>query len=375
MDELFFITFNGFGQMLSIVNNAISGFAECETNTVINLGSLRIYLMIVAGIILGIIFSFIVFYVISVDKTLNTMWELLRKSIHQNYTNTKQLLLERLSEYHNSNDVDTEFDSIKHKTSTPLHFLHSLRYLLRLSVIFVFVAIFFALTSSYFFENIYDYMYYKPRLIHTIIQRRLAMTEILFYVYENEIQGTDKSLSVMFPQFNLFNDPVGLYIDAYNLLGATKHVIIEPNIIKLISPALVNYLFWKCPTCSDFQAIGIYPASAFFMFESHFTVFNDEVDSPQVIAGFAGITISQTNALEVVFTTAGDDSKDKINVQLQTLIDFIGFFCIFIVGVYTFYYRSYFNSEKEVLENIMEMITILPSNQAVCTSNISRAMY
>ena len=374
MDELFFITFNGFGQMLSIVNNAISGFAECETNTVINLGSLRIYLMIVAGIILGIIFSFIVFYVISVDKTLNTMWELLRKSIHQNYTNTKQLLLERLSEYHNNNDVDTEFDSIKHKTSTPLHFLHSLRYLLRLSVIFVFVAIFFALTSSYFFENIYDYMYYKPRLIHTIIQRRLAMTEILFYVYENEMQGTDKSLSVMFPEFNLFSDPVGLYIDAYNLLGTTKNVIREPNIIKLMSPALVNYIFWYYPKGSDFQAMGTYPASAFFMFESHFIIFNDEVDSPQAIAAFVEITISQSKVLEFAFTTVEGDSKDKINAQLQAFIDFIVIFCIFIVGVYTFYYRPYFNSEKEILENIMEMITILPSNQTVCASNISRAM-
>ena len=127
------------------------------------------------------------------------------------------------------------------------------------------------------------------------------------------------------------------------------------------------------PNGSDFQAMGGYRATAFLTFESHFIVFNHEVDSPEVINTYVKETISQLSALEFLFTTAETDSKDKINVQLQVFIDFIVFFCIFLVGVYTFYYRPYFNSEKMVLEKIMKFITILPSNQAGYALNISRA--
>ena len=286
MDEVFFITFNGLGQMLSIVKNAIIGFTECEVSTVIDLGSVRVYLMIVAGSVLGLIILFVTFYAISIDKTLNALWEFLRKRIHYNYINTKHALLERLSECHHKSDLDTEYDLNQHKTTTPIHFRHYIRYLGKLSVILICIAVFFSLTSSYFFENIYNHMYYKPRFIYTIIERRIALTEMLFFTYENEIQDTDKSLNAMFPQFNLFTDPAGCYMDAFNSLNLTKSVLRDPNTIMLLSPAVEKQIFWSYPNSSAFESIGMYSGSAFLMLESHFIVFNEEVDSPQVIGAY-----------------------------------------------------------------------------------------
>ena len=373
MDELFFITFNGFGQMFSIINNAIIGLTECETTTVIGLNSVKIYLMISAGIVLGLILLSFTFYVISVDKTLNALWEFLRRRIHKNYINTKQALHERLSNFHNKDSFDTELDTSYHQESTPINFMHSLLYLLKLSVLFVSVAVFFALTSSYFFENIYHYMYYKFDFIYTVIQRRIALTEMLFYVYENEVQGTDKSLSALFPQFDLFTDPAGLYLEAYNTLAVTKKVLRDPNILRLMSPVLEDLIFWTWPNGSVFQLMGTYSAMSFLMLESHFIIFNKEVDSPSVIETYVLETFVQTDSLELQFIIAEIDSENKINIALQDFIDFIICFCIFLIGLYWFYYRPYFNSEKEVLERIMKLIAILPPNQIVYNTNIYNA--
>ena len=325
--------------------------------------------MVVAGIILGLILLFIAFYVLSVDKTLNIIWEFLRKRIYFNYINTKQALIERLSQFHHKSELEIEFDTSEYKASIPFHFWHSLRYLLKLSLIFISVSIFFALASSYFFENIYDYMYYKPRFIYTIIQRRVALTEMLFFTYENELQDTNKSLTTMFPQFGLFTDPVQLYTNAVNSLILTKNIMRDPNTMKLMSTALMNDIFWSLANSSDFQTLGTQAAMNFLELESHFIIFNDETDSPDVIAKYAEETIAQSDVLATLYVVAENDAQNKINAELQAFIDFIICFCIFLISMYVFYYRTYFNAEKKVLTNVMKLIAMLPPNQLGYSTN------
>ena len=73
LSNLFFIVFNGFGTSFSMVQAAIQGLEQCEIIKVKDLDSLRTYLMIAAGVIFGTIGILFPFYVISADRSLNSL--------------------------------------------------------------------------------------------------------------------------------------------------------------------------------------------------------------------------------------------------------------------------------------------------------------
>ena len=143
----------------------------------------------------------------------------------------------------------------------------------------------------------------------------------------------------------------------------------DPNTMKLMSTALMNDIFWSLANSSDFQTLGTQAAMNFLELESHFIIFNDETDSPDVIAKYAEETIAQSDVLATLYVVAENDAQNKINAELQAFIDFIICFCIFLISMYVFYYRHYFNAEKKVLTNVMKLIAMLPPNQLGYSTN------
>ena len=107
-----------------------------------------------------------------------------------------------------------------------------------------------------FYENIYTSLYDRPTLMYTIIERRIALTELCFYTNEIEVSSQNFSLDATFPVFNGLNNPVVANNQMMGELAVTKPILRQKNIEKLMSSRLKNYIFDSVPNSSNFLRFG-----------------------------------------------------------------------------------------------------------------------
>ena len=73
ISNLFFLIFNGLGGTFSQTANTLEGLVECEIDRVLELGKIRLYLIIFAIIIFGGLAIMISVYVTSINSSLNLL--------------------------------------------------------------------------------------------------------------------------------------------------------------------------------------------------------------------------------------------------------------------------------------------------------------
>lgn len=316
--------------------------------------------MIGAGVILGLILIAISFYAISIDKTLNALWETLRKKVHSSYYKIKTTLIERLIQYHNRTDLEEISDFNVRKSSAPIKFWHSVRYLLKLSVFFASAALFYALASAYFFMKIYKSLCIRPLLMYTVMIRRISMTELSYFMFENELLKTPQSLNALYPEFNIFTSPTLLYDQAYEYFKGANKVLALSESRSHLSNSFFTILFEKIDGFDNFLAFGTFSAYEYLCFESLNIIQNNAFDNIDTIKKFMSEKIQLETNVKSVFNLLESDTKAKIYSDLNSFIYFVVACCLFLILLYLVYYLPYLNSEKKILQRLMKNIAIVP---------------
>ncbi|OMJ95621.1 hypothetical protein SteCoe_862 [Stentor coeruleus] len=358
--NFFFIIFNCLGSSFEQANNAIKGLEDCEYNRVEELTITKNYLLIAGVGITGIALLFIIVYLLSIDKHLNSLWQYLRKRVKNGHCEVKNMISDRLCNYHSVFDVHNKEDD-EVKEWTEISYKHSLHYLMRFSLIFVLGAVLYIVSAVVFFEHIHVNLINRPKLISILIQRRIQLTELCIYSLETELATREDSLIDMFPNFDSFI-PTSLTItNIVDNIILTRKILIKDEIKSLMSTDLYSYIFEYLPDTPHFLVFGTFRGLAFLIQESYFISFNNAKDTQETLENFFEQVIEFNKITEMTSSLANDNSKKIIEEQLNNLIYFISASCLILIAVYFAYFYPYLCSEIHVVKNITKILLILPS--------------
>ncbi|OMJ87344.1 hypothetical protein SteCoe_10939 [Stentor coeruleus] len=361
-NELFFIIFNAFGSSFEHIYQAIIGLKNCEIARVDELSSVNNSLMFAGVGILAVAFTFITVYLLTIDVYLNNLWETLHKRVMSGFIEVKLHLTERLAHYHDLveySDSEPLQHSAKHQKK--VRFRHSLRYLLRFSILFISAAIFYIVSAFVFNESIHKFLYYRPLLTSTLIQRKIKTNELCFFTLENEFQYTNASINKLYPYFSPMQDIHNSIYELVELIESTKITLRNPNIMKFMSADVKGFIYEKYNGTRAFMKLGTFRALSFLMQESLFIVMDNKIDEFYVVDDFFDEVKEYSEATKAISMEVNKDSKNFINLQVSNLIYFTSVFCVMWIGLYVGFYLPYLSNEVNITKYITKLLMIIPN--------------
>jgi hypothetical protein len=360
-NQLFFLLFNGYGTPINLLGSSFLNLGTCELSRIVSLGTTQNYILIIGIVVLGCSFTFLSLYLLSIDRSLNTLWEYLRRRIHHGFYEVKQAISDRLAQYHYQNDAgETDFDSNSYKDSKRLSFRHSLRYLGRFSILFVFSVVFYIVCAFVFYSNIQNYLYNRPELLTTTLNRRVQLNVLAFTTLEHEYMGFNYSIPMIFPYFTNLMDPITYWTSAISEILNTNDFIRSPEARMLMYSDLYSLIF-QYYSNSTILTLGTLVSVGYITQEAMYIMNDGTLNSFDTIDLFVSQLVQVSSAIQNTASLLNVDSQSIINDQLNKLIYFSVAGSSFVLFIYLFYYLPLLLSEIRILKKITDVLRILPT--------------
>ena len=371
---LFFLVFNCFGPTFQVLNIAIEDLVKCEQNRVNDLEVLK-NIFLYSGIgILGGSFLFLTLYLLTIDSSLDSVWETLRLRAHRIFLQTRQLILERLAEIHHENEFIDELELNNYKKSRPLHFKHSRRYMVKFSILFIVSAIFFIVNAFVFYQTIENYLSSRTLLISTLAERRVLTTQLSFYTLEFRIQQTSYSIQGTFKNFTGIPYPQDGFFSVASKIDQTMRYFQDKNLKKLMSSQLEQSIYKNNSNTSEFLAFGTYVGLNYITQEGYYLA-QDMTASLDEYREFFTNIMDINKIVKDNYLQANNDSKAVINGQLNNLIYFDGSCCFFLMLMMIGIYTPMLKFEISLLEKIIFVLKIIPNAKKIAERKKKKSIY
>ena len=363
-DYVFFIVFNAMGESLNRVMVILNDLKNCELGRLNDLTTMKKNLFVVGNVTLLCGFLLLAIYLFIIDKHLNLIWELLRTRVKNAFFEIRETIKERVSQVHGKNDfLQNEIDSSILKYSQAYKFRHSLRTLSKISIIFIIAFVFTFIQYYIFEENLQIPLKYHTLLLASVMERKVFISRLGFFVLESDINGTFSELTHSFPFYTGFNWLNNSIEENYNLIIKNLKSSENPEIISLMSPTLKEYVYNSYPSNLTFLTAGTLNAAMYFAQESLFYSFTNIKDNFSNLYQYYTEASALYAALDL--TSAMDNTviADLINQQLSNLYYFTAGFGALFLLMYFCYYYPIFSFDINFLNKLTDLILIIPKNQ------------
>lgn len=363
--EMFMVFFNCLGGPLKYTITTIEDLIDCELDRVTNLSSQKTFLLLGGVSIVGTSICILALYLITIDKHLNALWQFLDKRMRTGFLQIRQLISERLSQYHEIYEVpDSEMDGNAIKKKSLLKFKHSLWYLMRFSLIFLFATGFYIVLITFFYDSICRFLEIRPQMVSGLGLRRIQLTEISLFTLENEAIFSGLSIYQTYPFF-LNMKPPGMEVnDIINSLKVTSNVIKDPESKIIMSEKLISMILEKISGVSTFLSMGSYRGVTYCTQESLFMLFNRVPDTLKHIVKYLNEVIEFSNITTELAILSDSDSKLFIEEMMKNMIYFTVLCLTALIVAFFIFYYPLINKEIAVLKKLAKLLVILPSSGA-----------
>lgn len=344
---------------LNIVLENIDVFIKCETNRAQNLETLKTYFLIGDSILIALCFLFTTLYLLWSDKHQNILWENLRARGHSySHSENLQSIIQRL--HSNQNQILIE-EHTTNSSQQKLHFFHSLRFLVKLSWLFIASIVHLILTTLIFYKNFQQHLYYRPLAIGALSGIEVQMSRMSFTVLEYHAAGFNYSFQEYYSNSAML-EPPELYLASILLkLESAEKILINPSCTEIMSQELWDLVFNRVNGVSAFIQKGSLRAMKYLYAESQYNLFSNLRGNFSIVDDFVGqVHEFNENVQKNIVTLINNDSETKIRNDFSTMVYFDVFFSLFLLLSYFFYYLPMVQNEIEVINGLREVIKLMP---------------
>ena len=352
------------GESVNKIRIVTDELKNCELSRLDDINNIKMYLFILGNAILISGFLFIAVYLFIIDKQLNLIWELLRTRIQNAFFEIRENIQERISQVHGNNEIlNNDFDSNIVKNNQKFKFRHSLRTISKISVIFA-IALAFTFIQYFIFEqNLQIPLKYHTVLLSSVMERKILLTRLGFFVLENDISGSNNSVLSVFPFYTGFGNLDETVKDLYTQITLNLQEAESPLINALMSSALNDYIYKSFPSNLTFLSTGTLNGVTYILQEAFYFAFNDAEDSFANFNQYFTEVIALYEALDITSAMNNANISDLISTQLNNLYYFTGGFGILFLLLYFCYYYPMLSSDAKFLEKLTDLLLILPKIQ------------
>ena len=358
----FFIIMNPIGVTGDIINSTIVLLSDCYTEKITYLESIRLYLIV--GGLCVLVFTFIGIMIASIaaDKSINYLWEHLRKKILGAYGELSQNIANRFKDYHEESDsIISAIELQQYKNSEELNFKHSRKYFLLFLPLFIVAGGMYCVLMQPVFNVVQDLLNAKPELIKATYEARFLILDIYFFTAESIIVDTDLGLCTIYDGFTPSPNTDLTGIRLVHQLHSIKQIFYRPEIRPLLSDQVFNSLFNAYPDTSYYLDMGVLSALDLYGTES-LVLINSHISLDSPIRGIDLLFATDlTVSLQALSLSIYDDSSNYIQAGLNNFLICVGGFCISLALAYIFYYYPHLRNEEKVVKTLKKLMKNIPS--------------
>ncbi|OMJ77840.1 hypothetical protein SteCoe_22473 [Stentor coeruleus] len=373
--DLFFILYNGIGNIFDVTNNTMEDFSRCQVDRARVLKENSFYLIISGTIFQGLLMVCCIFFVMHTDRSLRILWTYLLKRVSGSSAEIIQMLKDRLINHHDiSKSLSITKEPLEHIQSCR-YFEYTSRYISRIFFMFFFVGLIYLVSYLVFVNALDKLLTHRPLLIKSVVQRRVQLLHLSFFTIEKDIQNTKITLDKIFPNFYPLNDAKGALINLGIAMKASKSIVNSPKAFKLMDQKLYSLIF-ETLEGKPYTKLGIYRAVTYLSQESTFIAYNKIQDASQDIVTFLEKILEFNVLTNTTVIRLIKVSGDIIKSKLRDFMIFV-FGCSFIlILLYCFVVYPFLRSETMTVRNIMSILLIIPAQTTLnyTTSNSRNAV-
>ena len=336
--------------------NAYTGLQTCEANRISWLRTVVNYLLISGLGVIGVSFGLLVFYLKSVDKKINSIWNQLVVITKTHYGPIKQKLISRLEQYHQEVDLQNNTDQDHSRDPIKINMKTFRRYLLTITILIGIGVLLYLLAVYVFYENINFFLCYRLDFLTFLMNRRTSLFQITFYTVEIIAESNGQGFIQRFYNFTVFPDYKELFDYNNRQLGLLQNHLLAPEIKKNM-PADVFALEFFENSYTNFLHFGGSYGYNFLRYEYLYLISNTTLGFIE-LNNYFNETKDGVVAYAYLIDISDNESKAQIEKELYVLIYFV-IGCLGFLFLLSFtYFIPYFSSERKTLENVDLVIKI-----------------
>ena len=291
----------------------------CAGNSASSIYATKIIILYIGIGILGLSIAYVIFFVISLTKAVNDLWNFLSSLSLKNYSILKATYLNRLSMVNGIDENDLSDIIIKDKPEL--------------------------LSFKISFSQIWRYVW---RLLI------FAFLSILFYIIvEVFAYNTFAGLNHYFPQIIIFESPyekIDSLIEEFNLY---KKEFTNPEYMQYIPADMHSLLFYEWYNISmPFSTLGVYPSMINAVNEIHYIAWTQNFIEYSTFV----------RLIPYIFDVLGNSSltlNNQLKVRLNNTFDIIitatVLYSILSIFLYFFVYLPYLNNDIQHWKKIQSL--------------------
>ena len=328
----------------------------CAGNSASSIYATKIIILYIGIGILGLSIAYVIFFVISLTKAVNDLWNFLSSLSLKNYSILKATYLNRLSMVNGIDENDLSDIIIKDKPellSFKISFSQIWRYVWRL-LIFAFLSILFYIIVVFIFcTDIENIIKYRPAMINMFTQTNNNLRLLTFYMVEVFAYNTFAGLNHYFPQIIIFESPyekIDSLIEEFNLY---KKEFTNPEYMQYIPADMHSLLFYEWYNISmPFSTLGVYPSMINAVNEIHYIAWTQNFIEYSTFV----------RLIPYIFDVLGNSSltlNNQLKVRLNNTFDIIitatVLYSILSIFLYFFVYLPYLNNDIQHWKKIQSL--------------------
>ena len=357
---MFFVFVNGVTVSFDFLNKQAFGIITCVENEANSIYNAKIIILDIGIGILGLSIAYVIFFVISLTKKINDLWNFFSRLSSRYYGSLKQVYLDRLSILDGINEYDIGDIIIKDKPD-PLYFKISFsqvwRYIWRLLIITVLSILFYLIVILLFCTDIENIIKYKPNMINMLSQSNKQIQLMAFYMVEAFCYNSVLSLDAYFPDMINYENPFEKFESLMFKFNNDMNDFRKPEYKEFMPTDIYLLLFNEVfNDTSGFNHFGLYTGMRNAAIELQYVVstldYNDFNTIVQLITDIFDIIQSSNLIIDNQLT-------DNLNNIFNNIIIATVIYSVLSILLYLFLYLPYLDNESKHLKKIQSLVKIV----------------
>ena len=355
--ELLFSIYHSLeSHLVEISNEYVSCLSE-KVNDSLDRQTILFYLGAFTSVL---IFLLTCIYMYLVEGNIKLLWELLRMQVKTESLHIRHAIISRLSEYHFENEEirDNADEGMLDSIKIVKHFI---RYIIRFSFICAVCISMYSLSNFYFFPLTYKTILSRPLILNKLQNLKSNTMKFTFFTIESHLDLHNSSIRKSSNSIYVLEPNLYILTDTIKLIQNYHSDIYNKKVTWFTKQNFKDRIYEIQRKYDAGMRFGLVAGQDLLIQDSNYIANNYQIED-SLIEGFVKNCFNSSQIIEEMYQDA-ESASDEI---LKSLIRNFTIFCItcffILLTLNYFSYHKYLNSEIAIINNIIEIIELVPAS-------------
>ncbi|CAG9311173.1 unnamed protein product [Blepharisma stoltei] len=317
----------------------------------------QIFIFLMLGIgVLGLCVCIMIPFWYSTVKIESDLWNNLRTNVYEHYFELKQSLIDRLKCIHSQNEISISKNNPSNKSFTYKNYW---KYIWRIFVYFIVVALFSIINIAYLYKKCTDYLSYRPEIIKELIRGQFFLNLIAIASTNSQLERWGLPLANYIPNEYFLVNSLPTFQNYIKNVERSRLILRDHKYLPILSEKFKRLFFEQenDPNWYYFD-YGAFAAEDIINFDSYSVTYSN-LDTNFWLFWIVNLEESARTYRDFSIEIDGY-SQSVIEDQVKIITMAFVVFAMSSGFIYFLLYFQFFRKEKHYLRKINSIMKIIP---------------